>query len=121
MWRFLLMAAVGATLVVGAVFGNRERQRTQEYDMRSIEGLQVKLDAARAQYAVAPTAADSARLKVEIDERVYGVGQWQYHVPLRQRTIDNWWTVRGGGTWLVVVGSVLMIGGLTLTRRTTRA
>lgn len=121
MWRFILVAAVGATLVAGAVLGNRERQRTQEYDMRSIEGLQAKLDAVRAQYAVAPTAADSARLKAEIDKRVFGISQWQYHVPIRQRTIDSWWTASGGGTWTVVVGFLLMIGGLFLARRTARS
>jgi len=120
-WRFLLLAAVGATLVAGAVLGDRARQRTQAYDVRTIEGLQVKLDSVRARYAVASTAADSARLKAEIDARVYGVGRWQYHVPIRQRTIDGWWTASGGGTWLVVAGAVLIISGLFLARKTTRA
>jgi hypothetical protein len=117
MWRSLLLAAVGATVVVGAVLSDRARQRTQAYDVRSIEALQGKLDAVRAQYAVAPTAADSMRLKAEIDERVYGIGRWQYHVPIRQRTIDSWWTTSGVGTWLVVAGIVLMLSGLFLALR----
>lgn len=121
MWRFLLLTAVGATLVAGAVLGDRARQRTQAYDLRNIEGLQVKLDSVRAEYAAASTASDSARMKAEIDERIYGIGQWQYHVPLRQRTIDSWWTASGVGTWLVVAGTLLVISGLFLARKTARS
>jgi hypothetical protein len=113
MWRFLLLAAVGAALVAGAVLSDRARQREQAYDVRSIEGMQTMLDSVRVLYAVAPTASDSARLQAEIGKRVYGIGRWQYHVPLRQRAIDSWWTTTGVGTWLVVAGIVLMLGGLS--------
>ena len=120
MWRFLLMAVVGAALAAGAVFGDRVRQRNQAYDVRNIAAMQVKLDSVRAQYLTATTASDSTRLKAEIDARVYGIGRWQYHVPIRQRTLDSWWTASGIGTWLVVAGAVLIFSGLALARRTAR-
>lgn len=121
MWRFLLIAVVGAGLAAGAVFGDRARQRNQEHDVRSIAVLRAMLDSVQTQYQVATTASDSARLKAEIDARVYGIGQRQYHVPIRQRFIDSWWTARGIGTWLVVAGVVLMTSGLFLARRRGRS
>lgn len=121
MWRSILVILAGATLVASAFLVERGKQRTLDADVRGIAMLRTRVDSVRALYESASNAADSTRFKKELDERIYGVGQRSFHVPLRQETLRSWWTQRGIGTWLSAIGVLMMLIGLFFVRRIARA
>ncbi len=121
MWRSILTILVGATLVASAVLVERSNQQSLDTEVRGIAMLRTRADSVRALYVSAPNATDSARFKKELDERIYGIGRREFHVPLKQETLRSWWTSRGVGTRLSAIGILIMLVGLFLARRSARA
>jgi hypothetical protein len=114
----LLLA--GSAFIVGAFLLSGIRERGHAEDLRGIAGLRVLLDSTRGALAAATTATDSTRIAREVTEREFYLGRRTFHVPLRQESIDAWWTLRGEGARFLILGAlcILAAGVLTIRRKT---
>lgn len=121
MWRPILLMLCGTAFVAGARVLENSNRKSLDAEVRGIAMLRTRVDSVSALYSSATTAADSARFKKELDERINGVGRRQFHVPLREEMLAAWWTPTGTGTLLSVPGVLIMLVGLYVLRRTARA
>lgn len=99
---------LGLAFLGGAIGIHRQQQALQRADVRDIAGLRAELDSVRAAIARAPAGPDSARLLRSVAERTYILGRREFHVPSRQESIDQWWTLSGPGPALAGVGVLLL-------------
>ena len=117
MHRSLVPLVAGALVILGTIVLDQTDRRSHEADLRGIANLRRMLDSTRAALAVAPSAADSARLAAEITEREFYIGRRAFHVPLRQESQDRRWKATGMGTIWVAAGAAFIILGVVLLRR----
>ena len=110
----------GSAFIVGAFLLSGIRERGHAEDLGGIARLQVILDSTRGALAAATTATDSTRIAAEVKEREYYLGRRAFHVPLRQESIDAWWTLSGAGARFLILGAlcILAAGVLTIRRKT---
>ena len=113
----LIVVVLGFAFVAGTIALNIYQRRLHREDVRGIAALQAVLDSTRRALGAATTAPDSAQLTEQIRARTEGIAQREYHVPRRQAELDHWWQPTGPGTILVAFGTVMVIGGLALFRR----
>jgi len=113
----MLAITLGCASLLGVIGFNVVERRTQTDDVEGIRQLREVLDSTRAALARATTAADSASLTEQIQGRAWGIGRREYHVPPRQERLDGWWRATGPGSIGVVVGTLLVVGGVTSLRR----
>lgn len=114
----VLLLIVGAALIAGAIVSRSVWMQSHEADLRGIATLRTRLDSTRAALAAATTAADSSRLVPEVAEREFYLNRRAFHTPLRQETLDAWWSLRGPGTLLATLGTFcLALAGILAVRR----
>lgn len=113
----VLLITIGCACLAGAVGIHVNMRRIQELDIQDIRGLRAILDSTRVNLARAKTAADSAVLSQQIQQRQEALGYRDFHVPLRQAQLEGWWRPTGPGVLGVVAGALLLLGGLVALRR----
>ncbi len=117
----IALLVLGVALIALAVGTGVVRERTQADDVRGVARLRQLLDSTRGALASATTAADSARIGREVREREFYWGRRSFHIAPRQETIDGWWTLKGQGAQLALLGALCIVaGGALLMRRRTR-
>ena len=105
----LVPLLLGLAFVAGAIAISAQLRALQRDDVRDIGGLRAELDSVRHALTLVSSSADSVRLAESIAGRTYMLGRREFHLPTRQEAIDGWWTLRGPGTALSVVGALFLV------------
>lgn len=111
---------LGVTLAALSVIVHLNLKHDAAKDLRGIAALRRTLDTTRVALASAANSTDSARIATQIAEREYYLGRREFHLPLRQATLDGWWRRTGPGTLLLAAGGVLIAIAGWLFRRDSR-
>lgn len=108
---------LGLALIAGAIAIQVQRRTLHTADVRDISRLVEELDSVRIALSRASVGSDSVRLAKSIVGRTYIIGRREFHVPTRQESIDEWWTLTGAGTLFSVVGVLLIAVAIADRRR----
>lgn len=111
----LLLA--GVVLVILAVAGSRHTLTARRDAQQDVAQLRTGLDSVRAAVGSALTAADSARLAAEIQDREYYLGRREYHLAASAPSGAPWRRPFGVGTVLLGGGLVLALLGAAVLAR----
>lgn len=105
----LVPLLLGIAFAAGAVAIDLQQRAIQGADRRDVMSLRAELDSVRAALGAASTAADSIRLRADVERRFEMLKRREFHIPSRQEAIDGWWRPVGPGVLLAAVG-LLLIG-----------
>lgn len=107
----------GVCCLIGALAPPLADRHFLAAERREIALLRDSLGSTRTRLGVARTSADSTRLVEEIRSREYFIGRREFHLPVRQERLREWWQRTGPGTLGVALFVVLVTGGVVARRR----